>query len=340
MGSRHENPEGIMPLVEHLRELRSRVVYSLIAVFFTTVFGYFWYSHSVSLGFLRMLHLKDMPQRIPSLGKILTEPYCELPSPPRAELTGDHSCKLLSTGPFDQFLLRFKIAMTAGIIVACPVWLYHVWSFVAPGLKKNERKYTVFFLSAFVVLFIGGAVLAQLILPEALKFLFFVGDQVQVTALEGEKYFNFLIHLIIIFGISFELPLFMIALNFVRIVSSKRIIAWQRGIIFGLFVFAAIVTPGQDPFSMLALALALTILFEISLVICIVHDRIFARRQKELDKELYVDLSDDIASPLEDQKLAQSSDTLQQEDILYQNIALQQEISSHKDIQSSYDDIL
>ena len=274
-----------MTLVEHLYELRYRLGLAIVAAIVGAILGFLWWSYAVG--------------PIPSLGHLVQAPYCQLPVGDRINFgtlgTGQDSCRFLQLKPFEGFSVRLKVGIAAGIVLASPAWLYQLWAFITPALHRNEKRFAVAFVAFASALFAIGALLAYIVVPEALKVLTGVGGSDFVAAFAGSEYISFMISLLVIFGISFELPLLVVMLNRVGVLKYAKLKKWRRGIIFVLFCFAAVVTPGQDPISMVALAGALTLLFEISIQIARVHDR---RKEREDVAAGWAGLSDDEASPL------------------------------------------
>ncbi|OZM72951.1 twin-arginine translocase subunit TatC [Amycolatopsis antarctica] len=279
---RRHNPDGTMSLIEHIYEFRRRLGYALLAILLGGVFGFIWFQ--TKLG------------PIPSLGDLLTGPYCDLPQADLLTARNGGKCQLLQTVPFEAFLIQLKVGIAAGMVVVGPLWLYQLWAFIAPGLYSKERKYALSFVGFASILFAAGAVLAYVLVPGALALLVSFGADQFVTALAGEKYVSFVLSLLLIFGVSFELPLLVVMLNRVGVVSYDQLKRWRRGMIFGLFVFAAFATPGNDPFSMLALAGALVVLFELAIQLARFHDRKLAKQRKAEGLE---GLDDDEAAPFE-----------------------------------------
>ncbi|MCA1821951.1 MAG: twin-arginine translocase subunit TatC [Pseudonocardia sp.] len=277
---RKVNPDGSMTLMEHLYELRNRLFVALCAIALGGVLGFIWWGVA--------------PFGLPSLGDLLTKPYCALP--PTLRLTPNPGrCQLLQTAPFEVFTLRMQVALAAGAVLTAPIWIYQVWAFITPGLYANERKFALSFVGTASVLFAAGAVLAYYVVPTGLSFLANLGGGQFITALTGDAYISFLLTMLAVFGLTFELPLLVVMLNRVGVLPYTKLKQWQRGILFGLFVLAAVATPGNDPISMLALAFALIVLFESAVLIARAHDRAVARRRAE---QGWDDLDPDEPSPL------------------------------------------
>ncbi|SOC49881.1 sec-independent protein translocase protein TatC [Blastococcus aggregatus] len=263
-----------MTLVAHVRELRARLVKALLALALGTAVGFLWYDRG--------------------LLEFLSEPYCALPAELRFE--GDGECRLVVLDVFGGVLLRLKIAVVAGAVLSAPLWLYQLWAFITPGLRRGERRYTVAFVAASSLLFALGACLAYLTLRKGLELLLsLAGDEVafQLTA---PDYVGFVLSLLVAFGLSFELPLIAVALNLVGVLSHAALAASRRWIFFLTIVFAAFITPTQDPFTMLAMALPMLVLFEGAIQLARVVDRRRARREAI---ESFHDIGDDEASPLD-----------------------------------------
>ncbi len=268
-----------MSIVEHIQELRRRVIVSLIALVVGTIAGFIWYQRSF-LG-------------IPSLGEILLVPYCSVDPSMRVDLGASGECRLLATAPFEMFMLRLKVSALVGSVLASPVWLAQLWGFITPGLLKNERRWTASFVSIAVLLFTSGAVLAYVVLAYGLEFLLTLGAEVQDVALNGQQYFGFMLSLLLIFGVSFEVPLLIAALNIAGILSYDQVKDKRRYIIVALAVFAAFMTPGQEPLSMVVLTASLSALVELALQFCRLRDK---RRQRE--RPGWLDAEDESATAI------------------------------------------
>jgi sec-independent protein translocase protein TatC len=263
-----------MTLVAHLTELRNRIAKALLALALGTIVGFLWYDRG--------------------LLTFLTEPYCALPAGFRFQ--GDESCRLVVLDVFGGVLLRLKIGLIAGAVLSAPFWLYQLWAFITPGLKRNERRYTVGFVAASTLLFAAGAFLAWFTLRKGLELLLSLAGSEVAFQLTAPDYLGFVISLLIAFGLSLELPLLAVALNLVGILSYAALSRSRRWIFFLTIVFAAFVTPTQDPFTMLAMAIPMILLFETAIQIARVVDK---RRAKRADVEHFHDLGDDEASPLD-----------------------------------------
>ncbi len=273
--SRDKAADGSMSLMEHLYELRKRLFWAVMFIVGGTIIGFIWFSHGIAA-----IGLKP-------LGEILLAPYCSA--------KGGAGCQLLATSPFQGLQLQLKAALMAGLVFSSPGWLYQIWAFVTPALYSKERRYAITFVSMAAVLFSLGAVLAYLVIGEGLRVLMNFGAGEINYQLGPSEYYSFLMTLLIVFGISFLLPLFLIALNFIGVVKGRQLAKWRRYAIFVMFVFAALVVPGNDPITMCALALALVLLYEVSVQIAKLHDR---RKDKTDALTSFADLKDDEASPL------------------------------------------
>jgi sec-independent protein translocase protein TatC len=264
-----------MTLVAHLTELRNRVFKALLALLVATAVSFWWYEHG--------------------LGEFIRGPYCNLPDDLRWG-DGTSGCGLLITDVFGGVFIRLKVAFLAGAVLSAPFWLYQLWAFITPGLKRNEKKYAITFVAVSSLLFAGGAVLAYVSLAAGLELLLGLAGDGVVIALTAQDYIGFVLSLLVAFGVSFELPLIAIALNLVGILSHEVLAKSRRWIFFLTVVFAAFVTPTQDPFTMLLMAGPMILLFELAIQVARIVDK---RRAKRDALEHFHDLSDDEASPLD-----------------------------------------
>jgi sec-independent protein translocase protein TatC len=264
-----------MSLVAHLTELRNRVAKALLVIALATVASFWWYEHG--------------------LGTFIRAPYCNLPANLRYGGTGA-PCGLLVTTVFGGVFIRLKVALLAGVVLSAPFWLYQLWAFITPGLKRHEKRYGITFVLVSTALFALGAVLAYISLSAGLRLLLGLAGNGVIVALTAQDYIGFVLSLLIAFGVSFEVPLLAVALNLVGVLSYAVLSRSRRWLFFLTLVFAAFITPTQDPFTMLLMAGPMIVLFEGAIQIARVVDR---RRARRADVEHFHGLSDDEASPLD-----------------------------------------
>ena len=269
-----QNPvgeDGRMALADHLRELRARLLRISVVLVVGITVAWFFYDELFSL---------------------LLDPYEDARR--RLEAKGVDSQGVI-TGVTTSLLLRLKISALAALVATSPYWLYQIWAFIVPGLHPHEKRWTRVFAAVAGPLFIAGVAVAYYVLPKGMEVLIgFTPGSLQSLVDFGE-YFRFLTRMLLVFGIAFEIPLFVIMLSLAGVVSGKALGAYRPWIVMGTFVFAAVATPSTDPFSMLMLALPMTLLFLISEGIARLIDR---RRRKRTADEGLAGLSDDEASPL------------------------------------------
>ena len=264
-----------MTLVAHLTELRNRILKALLALLVATAISFWWYEHG--------------------LGEFIRAPYCNLPADLRYG-DSDSGCGLLILDVFGGVFIRLKVAFLAGAVLSAPFWLYQLWAFITPGLKRNEKRYGVAFVAVSTLLFVGGAVLAYISLSAGLRLLLSLAGDGVVVALTAQDYIGFVLALLLAFGVSFELPLIAIALNLVGVLSHEVLAKSRRWIFFLTVVFAAFVTPTQDPFTMLLMAGPMILLFELAIQVARLVDK---RRAKRDAAQHFHELDDDEASPLD-----------------------------------------
>jgi sec-independent protein translocase protein TatC len=248
-----------MSVLSHLRELRRRLILVAIIIGAGAVLGWFLYDP--------ILHF-------------LERPYCSVSYKRRfpGNDANPNDCKLIYTGVLDGFTTRLKVSIISGAVVTAPLWLYQLWAFITPGLKKHERRYTAIFVAASSTLFIAGISLAFLVLSKGLNVLINSAGSGTLAVLTANSYLSFVILLLVVFGAAFELPLLVVAANLVGVLPAKLLRKSQRLSIFLIFLFAAIATPSTDPFTMCAMAIPMCVLFEAAVVIATVHDRRKAHR--------------------------------------------------------------
>jgi sec-independent protein translocase protein TatC len=241
---------GRMTLVEHLVELRDRLIKSVVAIGVGALLGWFLYDQ---------------------IFDFLIGPYQKLCEKDSQQSIGD--CRLLVTDPLEGFSVRLKVAGYTGVAVAMPVLLWQIWRFISPGLYSHEKKYAVPFVASALSLFALGAAIAYWTLPKALDFLSSIGGDDLVTAYSPAKYFTLIVYMMLAFGIGFEFPILLVFAQMAGIVTTRRLRDWRRYAVVVIAVVVAVATPSADPISMLALTVPMYLFYEASIVIGRVRER-------------------------------------------------------------------
>ena len=229
---------GRMPLLEHFRELRNRVVKSALAISLGSIVGWFFYNEIITK---------------------LAEPVCDLRA---AQESGAASCGALYIsgvlGPLD---LQIKVALMTAVIVSAPFWLYQLWAFIAPALHRKEKRNSVLFVTAATPFFMMGATLGYLILPVAIKALLGFTPGAVSNLVRFDDYLDFVLRIILFVGLAFELPIFLLTFNLIGFLRGRTILKPWRAWVFSIFFAVAALSPTADPMSMVLLSAPLMFLY-------------------------------------------------------------------------------
>jgi sec-independent protein translocase protein TatC len=275
---KEKDPEGRMPLAEHLRELRNRLAKAMLAIVVVTVVAAFFYNDIIN--FLTQPILDSV-----GCGKTFEELA-------RSSNDNQQCARITINGLLAPFTLALQVSLMAGVVFASPIWLYQLWAFVAPGLHRHEKKYAYAFVGTGVPLFLGGGYFAYRVLPTTAKVLIDFTPNGVDNLLPLDDLLQLVTRMVIVFGLSFELPLLLVMLNLTGVITGRRMLGWWRGMILGITVFAAVATPSTDPLSMLALSGPIWVLYFGAVAFSLLNDRRKARREAEA-------LDDDEASELD-----------------------------------------
>ncbi|HZA73001.1 MAG TPA: twin-arginine translocase subunit TatC [Propionibacteriaceae bacterium] len=257
-------PDGSMTLFEHLRELRYRLVVASLAIIAATIVAAFFYQF--------LLELLTAPYRsgIDDLKENNPEAVTEL-------------VNINLTSPLK---LAVQVCLVAGLVLSGPVWLYQLWAFIVPGLLAKEKKWALIFIGAASPLFAAGVATAYYVLPKAIAVLLSFTAEGVANLQDINLFLSFMLRLMVVFGIAYLIPLLVLMLNIVGVVTASQLTKYRTLVIFGTFVFGAVATPSTDPFSMLALALPMTLLFLATEALAHLLDRRKAKRIGAIGDEL------------------------------------------------------
>ena len=254
-----QNPEGKMSLSGHLKELRNRLFWSAIFLLAGSVAGWFMFD---------------------TVFAELQRPIVELSNEPGTNATINFPTVV------SAFDVRLQVSIFLGVLMSSPVWLFNVWSFITPGLKKKERKYTVWFVVVAVPLFFAGTALAWSSLPTFVRVLVSFTPAGTANVINASEYILFTIRILLVFGIAFVLPVVLVLLNFAGVITAQNILKSWRMAIFVSAVIGAIATPVAEPMAMFLLMVPLLLLYFVAAGVASLHDKSLARKAALIDREL------------------------------------------------------
>jgi len=271
-----EREEAVpMPLTDHLRELRSRLFKSGLAIGLGMVVGWIYYAEIFAW---------------------LSEPFVAVIDQARSE---GQDVTLALTGVADPFVLQIQVSAVSGLVLSSPVWLYQLWRFVTPGLHRNERRWAIGFAAIATPLFAAGVTMAYLVLPFGLEILLGFTPANVENIVSVDRYLSFFLRTILVFGVGFLAPLLIVLLNFAGILSGKKLVSWWRWIIMIILVFSAVATPTGDPINLALLAGPILILVLIAVGVSLLNDR-RRKRKRIASGQDFDSYADDELSPLDD----------------------------------------
>lgn len=254
--SREAPAEARMTLIEHLTELRRRLIISFAAIAVGAVIGWIFY-----------LDITD----------VLIDPYCDAVQDEQSIVPVDEQCQLYARGPLELFNIKLTVAGYSGLILAMPIILWQAWRFVAPGLYSHEKKYAYPFIGSAVALFALGAGLAYWSVPRALSWLIDQGGDNFQELFAPSEYFGFIIKMMIAFGIGFEFPIALIFLQLLGLVENETLRKGRQYAVVGIVALVAVLTPSGDPFTLAVLSVPMYLFYEIA----ILFGRLRIRRAKK-----------------------------------------------------------
>jgi sec-independent protein translocase protein TatC len=231
-----------MTVMEHLDELRSRLIKSLLAFLGISIVAFIFFE---------------------PVSDFLLRPLCDLDP----DQLGPQGCRLSTFGPLEPFLVRLKVTAMVAFVCSSPIWLYQVWAFVTPGLTMREKRYAGPFVASSVFLFVLGCVFAYLTLPAALQLLIGLGGENLVPFFRANEYMNFVGLVMLAFGLSFELPLVLFFLGLADVFTVESLRTHRRHALIAIAVLSAVITPSQDPYTMLAMGLPLYLFYELDILL-------------------------------------------------------------------------